>query len=286
MKPIIIPETYNYIAVFLTFGCNYRCSYCINYFNGLKAGKRHLTGKEWIKGLNRIEGRVPLTLQGGEPSVHKDFIYIINNLRRNLDIDILTNLSFDTEEFIREVDPGRIKRDAPYANIRVSYHPEVMDLEDTIERTLKLQNAGFYIGLFGVMHPEQEDIILDAQKKCKSLGIDFRTKSFLGFYNGRLYGEYKYEGACEMKDKKEVNCKTTELLIRPDGNIYRCHRDLYGDGEPIGNILDPEFQIQDRFRPCTEFGFCNPCDVKITNNRFQQFGHCSVEIKFNEVASG
>ena len=32
MKPIIIPQTYNYIATFLSLACNLRCSYCINYF--------------------------------------------------------------------------------------------------------------------------------------------------------------------------------------------------------------------------------------------------------------
>lgn len=284
MKPIIIPETYNYIGVFLTFGCNYRCSYCINYFNGLKGEKKHLTGKEWVKGLNRIQGNVPITLQGGEPSLHRDFISIINNLRQDLNIDILTNLSFDIEKFTKEVDPDRVKRDAPYANIRVSYHSEVMDLEETIRRSLRMMKAGFYIGLFGVRHPTQEEIILSVQERCRSSGINFRTKPFLGFYNGILYGEYKYDGACEMKYKRRVECKTTELLVGPDGNIYRCHRDLYEGENSIGNILGPDFQIEDRFRVCNEFGFCNPCDLKIKNNRFQQFGHCSVKIKCaNEV---
>jgi hypothetical protein len=29
---------------------------------------------------------------------------------------------------------------------------------------------------------------------------------------------------------------------------------------------------------CYNFGDCNPCDVKIKTNRFQEYGHTSVEI--------
>lgn len=39
MKEIIIPDSYNYIAVFLTLSCNYRCSYCINYDTKIKTNR-------------------------------------------------------------------------------------------------------------------------------------------------------------------------------------------------------------------------------------------------------
>lgn len=282
MKEIIIPDSYNYIAVFLTLSCNYRCSYCINYFEQGKFTQKHISGEDWVRGLNRIISRddLPVTLQGGEPSVHKDFICILNNLKPQLKIDILTNLQFDVDEFISKVNPTKLKRNAPYASIRVSYHPEVMDLQETIDKTLKLQDAGFYIGIWGVLHPSQEEIILKAQDKCQKLGIDFRTKEFLGEYNGKLYGTYKYEGACSKKFRKRVQCRTTELIIGSDGSIFRCHSDLYERRSPIGDVLDPQFQIEDGFRECANFGHCNPCDIKIKTNRFQQFGHTSVDIKF------
>jgi MoaA/NifB/PqqE/SkfB family radical SAM enzyme len=281
LKPIKIPEEYNYIACFLTLACNLKCSFCINYFGTLGPAQKHISGPQWVQGLNRITSRddLPITLQGGEPSLHKDFIYILNNLKPELKIDILTNLQFDADEFIRRVDPERIKRKSPYASIRVSYHPEVMELEPLVKNVLKFQDAGFSIGIWGVMHPVQADEILKAQERCKSLGIDFRTKEFLGEYNGRLYGTYRYEGACEKLSTKRVLCRTTELLLGSDGSIYRCHSDLYEGRAPVGNILDPAFQIQEVFRICDYFGHCNPCDVKLKTNRFQQFGHTSVEIK-------
>jgi hypothetical protein len=151
----------------------------------------------------------------------------LNNIKPELNIDILTNLQLDEDEFIRHVDPERIKRKSPYASIRVSYHPEVMELEPLIKKVLKFQDAGFSIGIWGVMHPVQTEDIVKAQQRCKALGIDFRTKEFLGEYKGRLYGKYRYEGACEKISKKRVLCKTTELIIGGDGSVYRCHSDLY-----------------------------------------------------------
>lgn len=284
MKPIRIPENYNYVAAFLTLACNLRCSFCINRFENGNFKKGHLSGTEWVTGLNRIISRddLPITLQGGEPSLHPDFIYILNNIRPELNIDVLTNLQFDIDRFMGNVDPGRIKRKSPYASIRVSYHPETMELRPLVDKVLKLQSAGYSIGIWGVMHPKQEQEILRAQKYCESLGIDFRTKEFLGEYNERMYGTYKFSGSCEKKFKKTVMCRTTELIVGPTGGVYRCHSDLYEGRPTIGNILDPEFEIDDRFRPCDVFGHCNPCDVKVKTNRFQIFGHTSVEIEVSD----
>lgn len=282
MKPILIPKNYNYIGIFLTFACNLRCSYCINYFKQDVIKRKNISGKDWVEGLNRIISRndLPVTLQGGEPSLHRDFIYIINNLKPELNIDILTNLLFDVEEFIKKVSPDRIKRKAPYASIRVSYHPEQMDLDEIIKKTLRMLEANFSIGIWGVTHPKYEKILLEAQDRCKKLGIDFRTKEFLGEYNGKLYGTYRYTGACDKQFRKKVQCRTTEFLIDSEGNIFRCHADLYKGINPVGYILDPEFQIEDKFSDCSNFGYCNPCDVKVKTNRLQQYGHTSVEVQF------
>jgi len=281
MKPIQVPLEYNYIATFLTFACNLKCSYCINHYEQGIIKRPLMTGREWVKGLNRINSRddLPVTLQGGEPSLHPDFIYIINNLKPELNIDILTNLKFDIEDFIKNVDPKRIKRKSPYASIRVSYHPETMDLDETVAKVLKMLDAHFSIGIWSVMHPAYVKVIEEAKEKCVKLGIDFRAKEFLGEYQGKLYGCYKYEGSCLKSFRKKVQCRTSEFLMDSQGNVFKCHSDLYAGASPIGHILDPEFCIEDKFRECVNFGYCNPCDVKVKTNRFQQYGYTSVEIK-------
>jgi hypothetical protein len=179
---------------------------------------------------------------------------------------------------MKNIKPERIKRDALYASIRVSYHPEQMSLEETIEKVLKMQEKGYSIGVWGVLHPDYKQKIINAQKKCIKLGIDFRVKEFLGEHDGKLYGTYKYPGACSGKAIKKVYCRTSEFLIDSAGMVFRCHFDLYSNQCSIGNLLDPSFDINEEFLPCSYFGRCNPCDVKVKTNRFQQYGHTSVEI--------
>jgi len=246
LPPVILPDNYNYIAVFLTFNCTLHCRYCINRFGHFAPVKRMQSGEEWVQGLNRIVSRpdLPLTLQGGEPTLHPDFISIVNGIRPDLHIDILTNLEIEPELFVKGILPERVKRSSPYASIRVSYHPETMKIEPLAAKVLLLQNAGYSIGIWGVLHPEREMEVLRAQKYCTGLGIDFRTKDFLG----------------------------------PGGDVYRCHGDLYDGRDAIGHILDPDFTIESGFRTCSNYGCCNPCDVKLKTNRFQKFGHTSVEI--------
>jgi len=285
LKEIVIPERYDYIGVYLTFLCDLKCSFCINDFESSPRHlrKRHLTGEEWLRGLNRIISRpdLPLTLQGGEPTLHKDFARIVNGMRQDLNVDVLTNL-FDENIFLKNISPDRIKRKAPYASIRVSFHPEQMDIAVLKNKVLKMMQKDYSVGIWGVTHPLQKSDIKSAQKLCRREGIDFRTKEFLGEYEGKMYGQYRYLEAVTKKIRRDVMCRTTELTIGPDGNIYRCTADMYEDRQPIGHILDSDFQIEDKFRSCSWFGHCNPCDIKIKTNRFQKFGHSTVEILFFE----
>lgn len=280
LPTICLPESYNYIGIFLTLDCNLHCSYCINRFGALAPARRKLSGEEWLSGLNRIISRqdLPLTLQGGEPTLHPDFFRIVNGIKPDLHIDILTNLELDHELFKKVVSPERIRRSSPYASIRVSYHPETMKIERLAAKVLQLQNAGYSIGIWGVLHPQWEVEIKQAQEYCAGLGIDFRTKEFLGEFGGVMHGALSYPDACLRATRKDVQCRTTELIIGPGGDVYRCHADLYEGREAIGHILDLELLVEPVFRPCSDYGYCNPCDVKLKTDRYQRFGHTSVEI--------
>lgn len=288
VHPITPLEHHNYVAFFLTLSCNLACPYCINLHNGVtrqsQTKRKQMEPDEWIRAANRLvlRGDLPLTLQGGEPTIYKGFYKIAREVREDIKMDLMTNLVFDVDYFIANAPVWRFNREAPYAAIRVSYHIGQNNLEDLIPKTLKIMNAGYHIGLFAVLHPDPQiqENIREAQEKCAREGIDFRVKEFLGEHDGKIHGTFKYENCVMSRVLKTCDCRTTEIIVDPRGYVYRCHSDLYAGREPVAHILDDDFNEEsvERFRTCNVFGDCNPCDVKVKTNRFQVFGHTSVEI--------
>ncbi len=269
---IKLPERYNYAEAYLTLRCNFACDYCINDFDRVDRRREELSGDEWIKLLNSIDfGNVPLTLGGGEPTLHKDFYEIVNGLKTK--VDLLTNLSFDVDEFIEKVSPDRFtKSDIPfYCSIRISYHVGQSNEEELIAKTKKLRDNGFDVGIFSLFHPHHINENMRMDWKCAQERIPTYPKDFLGKINGKMYGYFKYPDGVDNKKKKDVQCRTRELLISPEGNIHRCHRDLYRNENPV----DMDY----RFRPCSNFGDCNPCDLKLKTNRYLKEVDCQVDIK-------
>jgi len=281
MKRVKVPMRYNYIATFLSLRCNLDCSYCLNKYNGeVRRNRFEMSAHEWYDGLNRLKIRedLPITLEGGEPTLHKGFYDIIRKVKHP--IDILTNLQFDVDEFIERVDPNKLNRSKipAYKSIRAAYHAENMDLENTIEKTVKLQDAGFNIGLFVLNLPEATEQNMKMAELARQNKIYFFIKDFLGKKDGRLFGHYKDPNALD-KNKKQVMCRLKELIIDPIGLIYRCHRDLYKEENPLGHLSDDNLEIKDIFRICKNYGECNPCDAKLRTNRFLQMGSCQMQIK-------
>jgi MoaA/NifB/PqqE/SkfB family radical SAM enzyme len=279
-----LPREFNYIAAFLTLDCNYRCTYCINRPSTSCRPRGLLDGAGWVDFFNRFDlpDDLPISLQGGEPSLHPDFFDILKGIREDLHVDLLTNLSFDVERFAIEIPPARFLRTSPYPSIRVTYHPGQSDLEALFTKLTYLQERGYPVGLYSIRIPGHENLINSVAGRSRSLGLDFRTKEFLGQWRGEVHGTYHYPQGVFSSERRKCFCRTTELLIAPDGNVFRCHRDLYLKENPIGNIAD-DYQPAFIFRACDKFGECNPCDLKQKTNRFQIEGHASVEIHFDDV---
>lgn len=285
---IPIPSDYDYVGVYLTDKCHLHCSYCITRHNGATFGLNlvgqdrsiYLEPNQWVNNLNRFElpEGVPITLQGGEPFLYVGIWHILENIRHKVDIltalpPYLTKAHFEGLKTLRWN-----KRDAPYPTIRVSYHHGQHKFDKLIERVASFKNV-IDIGVFALGPPIHT---IDEMKYMAEVadmwGVEFRLKEFLGKYNGEFHGTFKYPEACsgELLWKK-VLCKNTVVPIGCDGSIYRCHSDLYFKREPLGNILDDEFEFPD-YLPCENVGLCNPCDVKLKTDHEQQFGYTSVDI--------
>lgn len=268
-----VPDEIKYIAVFLTFACQLKCPYCINRAGHLRP-RPHLSPERWVAGLSRLHTRanLPLTLQGGEPTLYKGFYEVVEGLPERLPLDLLTNAQFDIPEFISRVDREKFGRTAPYAPIRVSYHHATMHPMTTLDRVLRLQNAGFKVGIWVVDVPEERmhnDWFFGI---CRDQGIDIRWKEYLA----PGHGTYRYPDAVFEKPTKVCQCKTSEILIDPAGRLFRCHADLYANRNPIGSLMDSQLPDFLASRPCSNYGQCSPCDVKTKTNYLQQPGHCSV----------
>ena len=280
-KNIKIPKEYNYISAFLTLRCNFSCSYCVNNNSGtLKRVRKELSGSDWVRYLNRLDinDNIAITIAGGEPTIHKDFYEIINNL--NHPVDLLTNLTFNVNDFIKYVKPNSMfKSNVPsYKSIRISYHPKFTNIKELVQKSTLLQENGFNIGIFSINYPHNTEDNMKLAEEARKNKIYFFIKDYLGEYNGKLVGHYKYDDAVSGKSVS-VMCRIRELLINPDGDVFKCHRDLYADEYKINNIKDDDFSIDYEFRHCGNFGKCNPCDVKVKTNRFLKMGECSIEIQ-------
>lgn len=287
LPPLPLPPRINYAAFFLTLACDLACPWCINLDGGRGRGEaargRRMDGDAWLAAADRLRLRpdLPLTLQGGEPTRHPEFFRIVAEARADLKMDLLTNFSFDEEEFIRRVPVARFTREAPYAAIRASWHPGQNDLAELRRKARRLMAAGFRVGLYALEPPDPAEAarVRAVRDAACAEGLDFRLKEFLGRHEGRLHGTYRYPGAVGGPPRP-CRCRTSELLVGPDGAVHRCHSDLYDGVGAVGHILDPDFSAErlERFLPCDRFGACNPCDVKVKTDRFQVYGHTSVEV--------
>ena len=276
-----LPKEINYIEAYLTLRCNLGCDYCINDPDDKTIRKRiELPASEWTKSLNKIDfGAISITLGGGEPSLHLELFDIINGIKSETRLDLLTNLQFNPKDLIDRVSPDKFTHpnNPAYKSVRVSYHPTKMKAGDISDKVLELQEAGFPVGLFGINHPDAISDNMQMAEIARKKQIYFFVKDFLGEHDKRDYGHFRYMGAVNGK-KKTVLWRSKEFLIAPDGLVYRCHRDLYHIEHPTGSIILPEHLKLYNFTKCHNYGECNPCDIKLKTNRFLKAGNCSVEI--------
>lgn len=269
LPPLELPESLNYIGLFLTLECNLNCSYCIN--DPLQAGRRSilfpiqpaerksLSPDEWARALNRLPFRpdLPITLQGGEPMLYWKGLGLGLLLEQVPHyFDLLTNFASKPEHFVKNLrgQQKKLQRDAPYPSIRVSYHAEEMNrtwngrgFAELVDRCAALAALGFRVspvkaesdvGIYMVAHPE--NVVTPEMEATYGQRVPFETKEFLGVHANVLHGHYLYPFSTDLLARHfaraplECECRTTELLIDPLGFVWGCHYYLYQSWERGG----------------------------------------------------
>lgn len=291
-KIIEAPFDY-YYGVFLNLNCSLPCEYCVQ-----KITLPHVpiarypivSGRQWVDALNSIAGRTrkrflrapkkrKISITGGEPSLHPDFVYVLNNLDKNWKITVTSNFSSPFfEKDIRSL--KEIKRRSTL-KFNASYHFMYTPIEKFMENVMKMKKAGHIVhSLFLVAHPAHMKEIEEYRNRLLKIHPVVKLQRFFGRHEGSLYpSEDAYDIVCEQEDgirnyeayregfnqtgKKDVYCRMKKVLFAPNGDIYNCHYKLYtGHKDKLGNIFDKDVHIvmpQDFFL-CHDYGFCNPCD--------------------------
>lgn len=253
MKPIKLPEEIAFISALLTFRCNYKCAYCITKQRHLKV-RKEMKPEQWIEGLSRFDTKLPIVFDGGEPSQYDGWLKVVKDIVKRYQVDVLTNLSFDVDEFL-----SAMSNKFPF--IKTSYHPGFSDIPKLLRKVKQIQDKKYFIRLYALDHPDMAGL---TGEKMADYDPDFRLQEMLGEYKGRTYGNLRYP---LTKRPRTVQCKTSQLLIAPDGNIHRCYRDLYAGENKLGNLLDKGLEIDVKFQGCVNGGHCNPQDIEMKNGK-------------------
>ncbi len=217
--------------VYLTLRCNYNCSFCV-----LKKRRTDtISGAKWIKILNAWPGDAVI-LAGGEPTLHPDFMEIVNGLKKER-VLVYSNLSVDQRILLR------LRKSEWYT----SFHPACHrgGSKTAIRAVKNLQGCGHTATAhINEASPDVEKHVAAFSDAGLKLGVEKDL-----FKSGLWTG---------LKPLGEVVCTYPACYFGPDGKRYICVAKME-TGDPTGLVPDARFPVH---QDCDIHGQCNACDVR------------------------
>jgi len=256
------------LATFLTFRCTANCRYCLQ--QGIdRNAYNEVEPKQWIDWLDTstfVGGK--LSLIGGEPTIYKGFVDIIDALHNKYLITVTTNLNSplfnDMNKFLQWATSVRVRWN-------VSFHPNTLPVEKFIDTVTRMRIGGAWVDQVAAVHTKEVVQHLPALLKA-NIGFWLQCPTWIedevlhptkdelfkfGSGESMIVRYNNYEKFCGNKEESTGLCYTGKFLVNPEGDTFRCHSDLYNNRCSIGNIFI------DTVRPnflCKNAGKCNPCD--------------------------
>lgn len=274
---------------FTTYACNFKCHYCWEVqaqAAGLyKPAPFGDSAGPWVTAWNRLKPRV-LDITGGEPFLLPWFVDLIEGLDPEIKLGLTTNLSHDLTGFVQRVPADR------FASVTCSFHPtengtarHPMNPDLFLGRCLLLKNRGFRVSVNYVVWPEQLWLIADHKARFERHGLRFHVDPYssISYYPIELTeaeqayaaqfvgsGRATHPWAAEHGPGYRVDCDggLSHLNVQPDGTAHRCILDHKLGVRPVGNVLDPAFELYERATACTEHWRCPGCDRDKVRVRF------------------
>lgn len=252
----------------ITYNCNYRCTYCHAPKPGNPDTRKttSLDAEKWIRiwgDVYKNYGTCFILISGGEPFAYPSFKDLVAQLHKKHIIELCTNLEWDVEAFVKNMDPKRIK-------VGTSLHPEFTDLDRFLHRLKLLKDNGFRTHVNFVPWPPLLSKMAEYKERVEGLGVQFILQPFIGEYEKRKYpqgyteGEREYfkifKDSCNIStldfkttnesDKKGKLCRMGQnyAFIHPDGEADRCCKD---HSVTLGNVIDGTFRLLEEPAPCT-----------------------------------
>lgn len=236
-------------------GCNERCVHCFiphNLANEMMDPSLFFRILKEGRDLNIIN----VTLSGGEPLLHKNFIYFLKKCReKDLSVNVLSNLTLLTDEIMEEM----IKN--PLLCVQTSLYSMNSDIHDAItnhngssEKTkkglLKLHSAGIPVQISCPVMKKNKDSFIDVLQFGRELGMlvaiepmifpaydrsrsnlenRLSLKELKDAVNTRLLAGQAIPIRENARDKEEVGeddpictiCRY-KLCISPNGDVFPC----------------------------------------------------------------
>lgn len=248
-------------SMFITLKCTSNCSYCVQNYSFIRGRKDIpsrgiLKADQWIK-INSIKNKPEsLVIQGGEPLLFKELLYVLEGLHTFKQIQVITNLTRNIESIAKRINSIRTH----CVKFECSFHENAIDFETFIRRVLTLKEAGLLgsVRMVDVNHRKTLTYI----GKFADYDINLLPLYQVGFTEEGKLAVYSNEEASNLVRKPPILCKVAQVLFSPNGDIYNCHTKLYwGDQRSSFGNLVTGFEIPDGYYVCHDFGFCNPCQI-------------------------
>lgn len=275
--PLPTPEIHVWVA-YLTARCNFACDYCIQKTPMLpgKARKpwgryQELSGRQWVEALNGFPVRPvhPLILTGGEPSLHKDFLFIASHLD-GYDLDMTSNLTFDIDALAREMNA----RGKKFKTSFHTYHPQFIAPDKWLAQAERLRDSGI------VEQPTFSMVNLERFPHFRSEKHDENLQRLLELADkrGLIYQFNEFRGThmgapFDRSIKADMDCTSAWVNIDPEGAVYNCQYHLTQRQHSFGNITAvaecKPLPAMGEFFACSDFGHCDPCHENSGHGAFR-----------------
>lgn len=232
-----------------------------------------LPAQPWIDAWKKLRPEI-LDITGGEPFLQPELVRIIQELAANGSRMAMTsNLSFPILEFVQKVTPDQM------FSITASFHPsqngtakKPMNPDIFLGRVLLLQEFGFRVTVNIVAYPEQIWLLPKHVKFFEDHNVRWHVDPYgpISYYPWRytekereLLSKFVGDDRKQQPDIGPVSCSggQTHLSVQPDGSAWRCILETQQGLNPLGNILQEDFELpRGDWLRCDQQKNCPGCD--------------------------